>query len=124
MAKRKQIEKALPDQRYLYTLERLIKSDAIFILVEGENRYAVSEFEDKKLVSFWPYEEIAERHAVESWEGFKPKKLTIEAMEIMLDVMEDNSWIMDIFPLNSKTGSLVTVEEFIEDLNKLYKSKG
>lgn len=117
----KKIEKALPLQRYSYTLERLIKSDEIYVLIEEDNKYAVSEFEDKLLLSFWPTEEIALKNAKNTWEGFSAKKLSVEDMELVIDAVEDNNWLMDFFPIDSKTGTIVTVEEFIADLNKMYK---
>jgi len=123
MSTKKKIEKALPSQRYLFTMERLIKADEIYVLVEEDNKYAVSEFEGKTLISFWPTEQFANTAAIGIWADYHAKKLSIESMETMLDAIEDKDWIMDIFPLDSKTGTLVTVEEFITDLNKMYNSQ-
>ncbi len=118
----KKIEKSLPEKRYAFTLDSLIKHNAIFALVEEENTYAISEFEGQTVISFWPTEEMAAKNARGNWEGYKVKLHDIDTMEVILDVIEDNGWIMDIFPIDSKTGTLVTVEEFILDLNNLYKA--
>lgn len=123
MSVNKQIERSLPPVRYSYTLERLIKHNEIFVLVEDEKKYAVSDFEGNTLISFWPSEEIALKNAKNNWEGYQVKKHDIDSMEVILDVIEDNKWIMDIFPIDSKTGTLVTVEEFILDLNKMHKAQ-
>ncbi len=117
----KKIEKELPQKRYAYTLEHLIKKDEIYILIETENKYALSKLEDKSLLSFWPTESIAQQNAKNNWTGFTAKKISIQEMEIILDLIEDKDWLMDIFPIDSKTGTIVTVDEFIQDLNSFYK---
>ncbi len=120
MAK-KNIEKELPIKRYGYTINQLLKHNEIFVLQEEENKYAISEFEDKQLISFWPSAEIALKNAVGSWEGYSAKSINIEEMELLLDIIEDKGWIMDFFPIQSKTGSLVMVDEFVKDLNSAYQ---
>ena len=40
----------------------------------------------------------------------------------ILDFIEEKDWLIDMFPVDGKTGSLVTVEEFIADLNAFVDS--
>jgi hypothetical protein len=121
MAK-KNIEKELPVNRYAFTMEHLIKHNEIYVLQEADNKLAISSMNDKKLLSFWPTKEIALKNAKGCWDGYSAKMLTIEDMEVMLDVIEDNDWEIDIFPKDSKTGVVLSVEEFVENLNKTYQA--
>ena len=120
MAKNK-IEKELPVKRLSYTIEHLLKANEIYVLEEETNRFGLSSFEGGYLLSFWPTEEIALKNAKGSWENFTPRKFTITEMEVILDLIEDKKWSLDIFPMDSKTGVILSVDEFVDNLNKAYK---
>lgn len=121
MMAKNNISKELPIKRLSFTIEHLLKADEIYVLEESKNSFALSEFEGNKLLSFWPTEEIAKNNAKGNWENFTTRKINISEMEVILDVIEDNKWMMDVFPTDSKTGAILTVDEFVENLNKAYK---
>lgn len=117
----KKTSKLLVDMRYAYALEKIIENQEIYMLEESDGSYAISKIDEITLISMWPAEEYAELDKSGVWSSFKPKKISLKYLEPILDFIEDNDWKIDMFPVGGKTGHVLTVSEFIDDLNRYSK---
>ena len=114
--------KLLPLQRYQYSIREILEDQRLYLLEREADAYAVSKFEDKTILAMWPAEEYATHNAVNDWSDFVAKEVKLADLEPILDSIEDMGWSIDMFPVDNKTGYLVTIEEFINDLNSASKS--
>ena len=115
--------KLLPIQRYKLAIPQIVKNKCVYVLEKEKGAFASSVFEDRIIIAMWPAEEYAAYNAVKDWEEYNPKKIVFEDLEAMLDYLEDNEYHIDMFPVDSTTGYLVTVDEFINDLNAFSESE-
>lgn len=127
MAKRsenhiKKTSKLLPIQRYQYAIREILEDQKLYLLEEKKGVFAVSSFEDQTIIAMWPAEEYAANQKSGDWSDFHPKEILMADLEPILDKIEEFGWNIDMFPVDGKTGYLVTVEEFIADLNSAAKS--
>lgn len=111
--------KLLPSKRYAYALEMILEEQIIYVLEREVNGYASSELDGNRLVAVWPAKVYAEMNARADWEDFHPKMLALAEFEPLLEAIESKDWNLDVFPNGAKTGQVVTVDEFINDLNAL-----
>ena len=115
----KRTTKLLPEKRYAYSLEKIIKNQFVYVLEREVNGYASSEIEGNRLVAIWPSKEYATLNARADWEDFRPKEIALASIEPLLEAIESEGWNLDVFPNGAKTGLVVTVDEFINDLNAM-----
>ncbi len=114
--------KLLPLQRYQYAIREILEDQRLYVLEQSPGAYAVSSFEDKTILAMWPGEEYASKLAEGDWSEFTAREIPLNQMDPILDKIEDMGWNIDMFPVDGKTGYLVTVEEFITDLNSAAKT--
>lgn len=113
----KRTTKLLADRRYAYAIDRILDQQRLYLLEREENGYAASEIEGIRLVAIWPAAEYAEMNIRMDWADFRPKEVSLGQAEALLEAIESSEWNLDVFPMGGKTGLVVTVEEFINDLN-------
>lgn len=113
--------KSLPDKRYVYMLEKAIKNQFVVFLEKEENAFASSMLDEEKLIPIWPSIEFAEKDRNGDWEAYTPKIVTMDKLEPILDFIEKEKWKLDVFPVGGKTGVVVDVEGFIQDLNDYHQ---
>lgn len=118
----KRMLKSLPDKRYVYSLDKIIKLQQVVFLEKEENALAKSALEEDILIPVWPAKEFAQKECTQDWDEFTPKVVTLDKLETILEFIEKENWKLDVFPLGGKTGTVVTVEEFINDLNNYFQS--
>lgn len=111
------VSKLSPFERYNYFIKRVADFEIIYTLVDGNNGLAIADIENKSLLSFWSAEEYAILNAVNEWKDYKPKKITLEEFEdSFIDLIIEKEYLLNIFPMNNKTGFVVNVHEFARDL--------
>lgn len=121
--KLKEESKLLPEKRYALFIEETLAQKAVYFLIKDAGAYACSSFEESTLIPVWSDYHHAEANATHNWEDFQVQKIDLIDLEPVLDFIEDQSWILDVFPVAGKTGTLVHVAEFIADLNKAASQK-
>lgn len=66
----------------------------------------------------WSAKEFAELCKVDGWENHMIKDLTLEDLESeFIEFVSDRKCLMNVFPVNNNTGFVVSVDEFIRNMN-------
>ncbi|WP_286778489.1 MULTISPECIES: DUF2750 domain-containing protein [Sphingobacterium] len=107
-----------PFDRYMYFLKRVADTERMYTLVNGNNEYALSEVEGNYVFSLWPFREYALLSSVREWNNYQVKEITLNEFENeVIDFIEQNKYLINVFTVNSKAGFIVNLIEFARDLS-------
>ena len=81
------------------------------------------EIENKILLPIWPAKEFVEICKINGWENCNVKEITLEEFENdIIDYISESGYLINVFPVLERTGFIVDLDEFAEDLsNELNK---
>lgn len=106
-----------PLERYKYFIKKVADTELFFTLIDINGNYVLSELEDQKLFPIWSSIEYAELCKINGWEEHIVKKLDLDDLEDeIIDFIADEGCLINVFPVNDKTGFVVTLTEFSRDL--------
>ncbi|WP_336690599.1 MULTISPECIES: DUF2750 domain-containing protein [unclassified Chryseobacterium] len=121
----KQIENILklePQKRYEYFIRKVADFEELWTIVDENGDYALSSVDDKTLVSFWSAEEFIGSNLDDEWSNCKTLKLSLDDLtDEVLPYIADNDYLMNIFPINGRSGFIVDLEEFSRDFTEELK---
>ena len=107
-----------PFERYKYSLKRIADNEALYTIKRDNETIAISDLDDEKLIPFWSAKQFAELNITDEWNEFYVEEISLDDFENeMVDFINENNFLMNIFPINNKTGFVVSLDEFIRDLN-------
>ena len=123
---RKEIETVsslAPVERYKYFIKKVADSKLLYTLVDEKGLYAISVLDNVKLLPFWSSNEYTELCTEKGWEEFNIKEISLDFFEDeIVDFISENNYLLNIFPVNDKTGFVVDIEEFARDLSTEMKN--
>ena len=106
-----------PLERYKYFIKKVADFEELWVLLDSKGNHALSCLEDKTFISIWSHYPYLKTCLNDEWSKFFPTKITLDDFESnVIDYMEDD-YLLNIFPVNNKSGFIVTLKEFIRDLN-------
>ncbi|MDC6384635.1 DUF2750 domain-containing protein [Flagellimonas taeanensis] len=104
--------------RYKYFLKKIADFEEFWTIVDKNGEIALSEIEDDTLMSFWTAEDFIKSNLFGNWEKYNPFKVTLDDFEdTLIPLIENNNYLLNIFPVDGKSGFVVNLDEFIRDLN-------
>ena len=107
-----------PFERYKYSLKRIADIETLYTIKRDNETIAISDLDDEKLIPFWSAKQFAELNITDEWNEFYVEEISLDDFENeMVDFINENNFLMNIFPINNKTGFVVSLDEFIRDLN-------
>lgn len=107
-----------PFERYKYSLKRIADNETLYTIKRDKETIAISDLDDEKLIPFWSAKQFAELNITDEWNEFYVEEISLDDFENeMVDFINENNFLMNIFPINNKTGFVVSLDEFIRDLN-------
>ena len=107
-----------PFERYKYSLKRIADNETLYTIKRDNETIAISDLDDEKLIPFWSAKQFAELNITDEWNEFYVEEISLDDFENeMVDFINENNFLMNIFPINNKTGFVVSLDEFIRDLN-------
>ncbi len=108
-----------PFKRYQYFIKKIADFEELWTIVDSNGDIALAEIKDNVLISFWTAEEFIYSNLEGSWEDCNPFKITLNDLkEKIVDEISKGNYLLNIFPVNGKSGFIVNLEEFIRDLNE------
>lgn len=111
------ISKLNTEERYRYAIKRIADFEVMYTLTDVRDDLVWSELEDKLLVPFWTAPEFVKRCISGGWENTQIKMITLDDFESeIIDFLAQNDCLMNIFPVDDKTGFVVDILEFSRDL--------
>lgn len=108
-----------PFDRYKYFIKRVADFEEVWTILDQDGDIALSDIDDEVLVSFWSSEEYIGSNLSQGWKDCKPLKLTLEDFEEkVLPFIHKEQSLVNVFPVGGKSGFVVSIEEFLRDLNE------
>lgn len=118
----KEIENVIklePFKRYEYFIKKVADFEQLWTIVDEDGDYAISEVDEFSLITFWPAEEFVSLDLQEGWADCTPLKLTLDDLrDNIFDVINSENYLINVFPVNGKSGFVVDLAEFSRDLNE------
>jgi len=112
------VVKLAPFDRYKYFLKRVADTARMYTLVNGDNEYALSEVKGNYVFSLWPFRVYALLSIVGEWNNYQVKEITLDEFENeVIDFIEENKYLINVFTVDSKAGFIVNLIEFARDLS-------
>lgn len=115
---------ALPSfERYKYFIKRLADTEIMYSLISPRGDWAISEVETAKLFPLWSAREFASQCRILGWSEFDIKEISLEIFEDeLIDFIESEGFLLNIFPVDENTGFIVDLDEFAKDLSDEMKN--
>lgn len=105
-------------KRYRYYIKRIADNEKMYTLINENGDYALSKFETYILIPFWPFAEYALISASCKWFEYSPIEIDFDKFnDEMFLYIKENGYLLNIFPVDEKTGFVVSLDEFLQDLN-------
>lgn len=112
------VAKLIPIERYKYFIKRVADGEIMFTLTNGDGNIIVSQIDKKMIVPFWSSTEFVELCKITGWENLDIKEISLDYFEDkIIDWIEENNYLLNIFPVENKTGFVVDINEFARDLS-------
>lgn len=117
---KKQIESvsALPPiERYKHFIKRFADFEECWSIVDEDGELVILEVDDYKFISLWSSKEYIEMD--ENLGTIIPNNYTLEYFQqTLFDFIEKNNLLINVFSIKGKTGFIVSLGEFVRDLNE------
>ena len=108
-----------PKLRYAYFLQKIAQSKELWTLVDSEGAFALFEVENTIVISLWSDEAYIESNLTPDWAEYIPFKLSMDALqEILIPFIRQNNYLINVFPVDSRVGHIVSLNDFIKDINR------
>ncbi|MEM9889095.1 MAG: DUF2750 domain-containing protein [Bacteroidota bacterium] len=112
------VSKLKPFERYRYFIKKVADFEEVWTIKDQNDDFALSDIEEYTLVSLWSAEEFIQSNLNEGWKDCVPIKMDLEMLQNELYyVLVKNNYLVNVFPVNGRSGFVVSIEEFIRDLN-------
>ncbi|MBP4137254.1 DUF2750 domain-containing protein [Flavobacterium geliluteum] len=113
------ISKLEPFKRYKYFIKKIADFEELWTLMDKNGHIALSEVDNNILVSFWTAEAFITSSLDENWKECVPLKISLDDFEeIFIPIIIENEYLINVFPVQGKSGFVVNISEFIRDLNE------
>jgi hypothetical protein len=105
--------------RYNYFIKTIAVNGELWTLIDTDGAFALFEVENTTVISLWSDEGYIESNLTPDWADCIPFKLDIDALqEILIPLIRQNDYRINVFPVDSRIGYIVTLNNFVEDLNR------
>lgn len=112
-----------PFKRYQYFIKKIADFEELWTIIDGNGDFALSDIDDKVLISFWSAEEFVNLNLNDGWENCGSRKLTLDDLEDeIFDLIASENYLINVFPVNGKSGFVVGLDEFARDLSDELKN--
>jgi len=113
------ISKLLSTDRYKYFIKTIAETSELWTLIDTDGAFALFEVENTTVISLWSDETYIESNLTPDWADCIPFKMDIDALqEILIPLIRQNDYRINAFPVDSRIGYIVTLNNFVEDLNR------
>ena len=119
-----------PFDRYNYFIRKVADGEELWTIVNTNGDLGISVIEGdnkryKTLVPFWPEKDFIEGFLTDNWVKHTPVKISLDDFEDkIIAIIEEENYLINVFPVNNKTGFVVTLQELIRDLNEELEQYG
>jgi hypothetical protein len=119
----KSVSSLEPFKRYQYLIKRVADSEKIYTLESDEGNWASSTTSGHHLFPIWSAREYATNSAIDAWSNFKVVEEDLDDfLEITLPKIQVQGLLLNVFPVDEKTGFVVNTIEFVRDIEDELKN--
>lgn len=122
----KEIESVIklePIERYKYAMKKIADWEVFYTLLDEDGNYILSELDGNKLFPLWSAKEYAELCLINGWENYTIKEFNLDDLENeIIDFIADENCLINVFPVEDRTGFVVSLKEFSQDLGEELKN--
>ena len=105
-------------KRYNYFIKKIADFEILYSLKSLEGNFAISETDNEYMFPVWSHEEFAKLNLNKEWGNFEICEISLEELEKeIFPFILENNYLINVFPINNKTGFVVNLEEFKRDLS-------
>lgn len=97
-----------------YSIEKMAEWEELYVLQDVSDELAYGEVDGHVVLPVWPSQASASQNTVEGWAKHKPKGYAIGDFFDLIG--EQDGFLISVYPLESKSGFILSVEEFMRDL--------
>ena len=117
------VSKLIPLERYRYFIKKIADYEELWTIIDENGDYALSDIDDIVLISFWSAKEYIYSNLEQGWANCKPIKLTLTDLEeTIFDLIDSRNYLINVFPVNGKSGFIIDLDEFTRDLSNELKN--
>lgn len=112
------VSKLEPQKRYQYFIKKIADFEELWTITDNEGYYVINEIDGKLMFSLWPQEEYV-KHFLKSadWSDCEICSISLEELESdIYKFIEKENFLVNVFPVNGKSGFVVNLEELKRDL--------
>ncbi|MDQ1097678.1 MULTISPECIES: DUF2750 domain-containing protein [Chryseobacterium] len=104
------------NERYDYFIRKVADFEVLWGL--DDNGWALlGDNEGRQVLPLWPEKEFAELCAIDQWEGFKPKEISLnDFFEKWIPGMTNDNTLVNIFLTPEEKGSVISPKDLGVDL--------
>ncbi|NIG54055.1 DUF2750 domain-containing protein [Chitinophaga sp. Cy-1792] len=107
-----------PYERYQYTMKWIADGEAVYVL-ENDDNLALVTVGEEKAIPVWSAAEYASLSNNGDWAAFEVIALSLEEFEEhLIPLIVENKYLVSVFPVDAKAGFIVTLGEFLRDLDE------
>lgn len=107
-----------PIKRYKYFIQTVAESGELWTVIDSDGNFTLEEIENETVLSFWTHESFIESNLTPDWKDCIPYKLDMDGLEnVVIPLIRQNNYLINVFPVESRTGYLINLADFIMDVN-------
>ncbi|WP_407556871.1 DUF2750 domain-containing protein [Winogradskyella sp. 4-2091] len=104
--------------RYKYFLKKVADFECFWSIMDKNEEYVISNIENNQLISFWSNDSFIKVNSKAMWQNCTPVKIDLDNFEdVLIPLIKRHNLLINVFPVNHKSGFVVNIDEFIRDLN-------
>lgn len=108
-----------PFERYKYFIKKIADSELVYTLVDTNNMYVTSMVDNQELFPMWSSKQFTNLCKTNGWESFVIKELNFDDLENeIFDIIANSNYLINVFPVYDRTGFVVNLDEFANDLKE------
>jgi hypothetical protein len=112
------IAKLSPFDRYKYFIKKVADYEELWSITYDNGDFALSDIDDHTFISFWPSEEFIASNLDGEWLNVKVIKIPLKLLyDNLFPLIKKENYLINVFPVNGKSGFIVNLNEFERDLN-------
>jgi hypothetical protein len=106
-----------PVDRYCHFLKRVADTKKMYSLCNRDAEFVQSNVQNHILIPLWPFEEYADMCRTHDWKDSVITEISLSIFESKIaSIVRENSFLLNVFPVNFKTGFVVNLNEFNRDI--------
>lgn len=104
--------------RYTQFLKSIAETAELWTVIDNDGSFALFEVNNTTVFSLCPDEASIESNLTPDWADYIPFKVNLnELEETILPLIRQNGYLINVFPVDARIGYIVSLNDFVKDLN-------